>query len=81
MVDLLKVGGWGKIISCLAQPEHPDQAHPHSQVSSLLFSNKFVIYGTCVGVSVADPDPGSGAFLTPGSGIWCLFDPWIRDPE
>ncbi len=20
--------------------------------------------------SVADPDPGSGAFLTPGSGIW-----------
>jgi hypothetical protein len=24
---------------------------------------------------------GSGAFLTPGSGIWCLFDPWIRDPE
>jgi hypothetical protein len=21
-------------------------------------------------VSVADPDPGSGAFLTPGSGIW-----------
>jgi hypothetical protein len=30
--------------------------------------------------SVADPDPGSGAFLTPGSGIRCLFDPWIRDP-
>jgi hypothetical protein len=30
--------------------------------------------------SVADPDTGSGAFLTPGSGIRCLFDPWIRDP-
>jgi hypothetical protein len=25
------------------------------------------------------PDPGSGSFLTSGSGIWCLFDPWIRD--
>jgi hypothetical protein len=24
-------------------------------------------------ISVADPDPGSG--------IRCLFDPWIRDPE
>jgi hypothetical protein len=24
-------------------------------------------------ISFADPDPGSGAFLT-------LFDPWIRDP-
>ncbi len=37
--------------------------------------------------SVADPDqgsgtfltPGSGAFLTPGSGIRCLFYPWIRN--
>ena len=27
----------------------------------------------------AGPDPGSGAFLTLGSGIQCLFDPWIRD--
>ncbi len=25
------------------------------------------------------PDPGSGAFLTPGSRIRCLFDPWIQD--
>jgi hypothetical protein len=25
-------------------------------------------------VSVADPESGTGAFLTP-SGIWCLFDP------
>jgi hypothetical protein len=25
-------------------------------------------------------DPGSGAFLTSGSGIRCLFDLWIRDP-
>jgi hypothetical protein len=32
-----------------------------------------------VQINVADPDPGSGAFLTPGSGIRCLFDPWIRD--
>ncbi len=27
------------------------------------------------GSSVADPDPGSGAFLTPGSGIWNRFFP------
>ncbi len=26
-------------------------------------------------------DPGSGVFLTPGSGIRCLFDPRIRDPR
>jgi hypothetical protein len=26
-----------------------------------------------ISCSVADPDPGSG--------IRCLFDPWIRDPE
>ena len=26
----------------------------------------------CINSSVADPDPGSG--------IGCLFDPWIRDP-
>ncbi len=37
--------------------------------------------GSNVKTSVADPDPGSGAFLTPGSGIRCLFDPWIWDPE
>ncbi len=34
--------------------------------------------------SVADPDPGSGAFLTPGSGIRNRFIPdlgsWISDP-
>jgi hypothetical protein len=29
--------------------------------------------------SVSDPDPGSGTFLIPGSGILYLFDPWIRD--
>ncbi len=28
-----------------------------------------------IGASVADPDPGSGAFLTPGTGSG------IRDPE
>jgi hypothetical protein len=36
-----------------------------------------------VGSSVADPDPGSGAFLTPGSGIRNRFSPdpgsWIPD--
>ncbi len=30
---------------------------------------------TLIGNSVADPDPGSGAFLTPGSGIWNRFFP------
>jgi hypothetical protein len=29
--------------------------------------------------SVADPDPGSGAFLTPGIGIW---DPeWVKNQD
>jgi hypothetical protein len=38
------------------------------------------------GSGILDPmsfwplDLGSGAFLNPGSGIRCLFDPWIRDP-
>ncbi len=40
---------------------------------------KFV-YPASLPTSVAEPDSGSGAFLTPGSGIRCLFDPWIRDP-
>jgi len=33
--------------------------------------------------SVADPDPGSGAFLTPASGIWNRFipDPGSRIPD
>jgi hypothetical protein len=30
---------------------------------------------TVLGFSVADPDPGSGAFLTPGSGIRNRFFP------
>jgi hypothetical protein len=36
-----------------------------------------------VPVIVADPDPGSGAFLTPGSGIRNRFfpDPGSRIPE
>jgi hypothetical protein len=29
--------------------------------------------------SVADLDPGSGAFLIPGSGIWCLLTPGSGD--
>jgi hypothetical protein len=36
--------------------------------------------GKLVSDSIVDPDPGSGAFLIPGFGIRCLFDPWIRDP-
>ncbi len=30
--------------------------------------------------SVADPDPGSCAFMAPGSGILCLYGTWIGDP-
>jgi hypothetical protein len=58
---------------------------------------KGVLKGLSLKTRVADPDPGSGAFLTEtarsfketlsqnqcfasGSGIRCLFDPWIRDP-
>ncbi len=37
-----------------------------------LFRDNFLVYTAPTG-SVADPDPRSGAFLTPG--------PWIRDPE
>jgi hypothetical protein len=40
---------------------------------------------SAVQVSVADPDPGSGAFLTPGSGIRNTFFPYpgsqIPDPK
>jgi hypothetical protein len=37
----------------------------------------------CIFVSGADPDPGSGAFLTPGSGIRNRFfpDPGSRIPD
>jgi hypothetical protein len=31
-------------------------------------------------ISVADPDPGSGAFLTPGSGVGKKLKIRIRDP-
>jgi hypothetical protein len=34
-----------------------------------------------VNSSVADPDPGSGAFLTPGTGIDFLLDPGSRIPN
>ncbi len=36
---------------------------------------------TTLFTSVADPDPGSGAFLTPGSGILNKFFSRISDPE
>ena len=39
--------------------------------SVVLFLKHFFAYYLLFN-SVADPDPGSG--------IWCLFDPWIRDP-
>jgi hypothetical protein len=34
-----------------------------------------------IGTSVADPDPGSGAFLTPGSGMGKIIGIWIRDEQ
>jgi hypothetical protein len=34
-----------------------------------------------VKITVTDPDPGSGAFLTPGSGIEKKSGPWIRDSQ
>ncbi len=37
-----------------------------------------LLYYTVLRIRIRDL--GSGAFLTPGSGIRCLFDPWIRDP-
>jgi hypothetical protein len=43
------------------------------------------VLGNQLSNSVADPDPGSGAFLTPGSGIRSGFFPdpgsWIPDPN
>jgi hypothetical protein len=42
--------------------------------------SSFFLYEPLESFSVADPNPGSGAFLTAGSGIRCLFDLWIRDP-
>ncbi len=36
----------------------------HARLSVIVFRTKIAALG-----SVADPDPGSGAFLTPGSGI------------
>ncbi len=46
-------------------------------VKHALFPTAFMTY------SVADPDPGSGAFLTPGSGIRDRFfaDPGSRIPD
>jgi hypothetical protein len=46
-------------------------------------STTMVIFPYLLGFSVAYPDPGSGTFLTPGSGIWNGFfpDPGSRIPE
>jgi hypothetical protein len=40
-----------------------------SYIFSFLFGNIGKVPGLFVSSTVADPDPGSGAFLTPGSGI------------
>jgi hypothetical protein len=44
-------------------PEEKDRNHPGNSLTTNIVS------------SVADPDPGSGAFLTPGSGIRNRFFP------
>jgi hypothetical protein len=45
----------------------------HCQNFSSFFKESLKGKGLFHVTSVADPDPGSG--------IRCLFDPWIRDPE
>jgi hypothetical protein len=67
------------------------QRHPPQDRSVPVFRIQIDSYCVSVGVggkrevgsSVADPDPGSGAFLTPGSGIRNRFSPdpgsWIPD--
>jgi hypothetical protein len=39
-----------------------------------------LVSGSETGSVTSVADPGSGVFLSSGSGIRCLFDPWIRDP-
>jgi hypothetical protein len=43
-----------------------------------MYGTNLFIFNPTVGV--ADPDPGSGAFLTPGSGI-CFFGSRIPNPK
>jgi hypothetical protein len=54
-----------------------DFSHVDSQIQIRLIENVIAL------LSVADPDPGSGAFLTPGSGIRNRFfpDPGSRIPD
>jgi hypothetical protein len=47
---------------------------------AILSKSNFTGIHTIVTFSVADPDPGSGAFLTPGSGIR-IRDGKNPDPE
>jgi hypothetical protein len=54
-----------------------DFSHVDSQIQIRLIENVIAL------LSVADPDPGSGSFLTPGSGIRNRFfpDPGSRIPD
>jgi hypothetical protein len=57
----------------LEKVQHIHLRHKISPFLTKKNSQKFIFgYIRSVPVSVADPDPGSG--------IRCLFDPWIRDP-
>jgi hypothetical protein len=55
---------------------------PEHSVSCLTFSflcpDLLSTNGTVLSVSVAGPDPGSGAFFTPRSGIWDGYESKIR---
>ncbi len=62
---------------CIEQISSKQASGIHQTEESIqLILNIYRCYfATLINCSVADPDPGSGAFLTPGSGIW---DPeWI----
>ena len=66
--------GWKKVRSGI-RDKHPGPATllPGSRTGIFCTAKSYrYIHSIPIG-SVADPDPGSG--------IRCLFDPWIRDPE
>ncbi len=50
----------------------------YAQGSKKVYQYNFLLSAAVLRIRIRDP--GLGAFLTPGSGIGCLFDPWIRDP-
>jgi|688.fasta_scaffold785136_1 hypothetical protein len=64
----LDVRGAGGLLHRLGHPSGPRQTSP----ASLRYFHPF----QPLHIGVADPNPGSGAFLTPGSEIW---DPgWVK---